>query len=211
MSRYVLSLDQGTTSSRAVLFDEHCRLVRSAKEEFRQIFPRPGWVEHDPTVIWSTQVLTAKKAAKGFGTKTVAIGVTNQRETTIVWNRHTGKPIHNAIVWQDRRTAPIIDNLVARGCASYIRKTTGLVPDAYFSGPKIKWLLESVPKAKRKAKKGDLLFGTVDTFLVWKLTGGRVHATDPSNASRTMIFDIKRRSWDLRLLDLLDIPADMLP
>ena len=185
--------------------------MRSAKEEFRQIFPRPGWVEHDPTAIWSTQINTAKKVAKSHRTRIAAIGVTNQRETTMVWDRHTGRPIHNAIVWQDRRTAPIIDDLTARGHSSYIRKTTGLIPDAYFSGPKIKWILENVPKAKKRARKGDLLFGTVDTFLIWKLTGGRVHSTDPSNASRTMIFDIKRRSWDPRLLDLLEIPIDMLP
>lgn len=143
--------------------------------------------------------------------KISGIGVTNQRETTIVWDRRTGKPIHNAIVWQDRRTAPIIDDLVSRGYGSYIQKTTGLVPDAYFSGPKIKWLLDNIPKARKKARKGELLFGTVDTFLIWKLTAGRVHATDPSNASRTMIFDINRRVWDRRLLDLLEIPSDMLP
>jgi len=185
--------------------------VRSGKEEFRQIFPRPGWVEHDPNALWWTQILTAKKAASSHRTKIAAIGVTNQRETTVVWDRHTGKPIHNAIVWQDRRTAPIIDDLTARGHSSYIKKTTGLIPDAYFSGPKIKWLLNNCPKAKKRARNGDLLFGTVDTYLVWKLSGGQVHATDTSNASRTMIFDIKRRSWDPHLLDLLEIPEDMLP
>lgn len=211
MRRYVLSLDQGTTSSRAVLFDERCRLLRSAKEEFRQIFPRPGWVEHDPTAIWLTQIRTAKQAAFKHGNKIAGIGVTNQRETTVVWDGRTGKPIHNAIVWQDRRTAPIIDDLVSRGYSSYIRRTTGLIPDAYFSGPKVKWLLDNVPKAKKRARKGDLLFGTVDTFLIWKLTGGQVHATDHSNASRTMIFDIDKRSWDPRLLDLLGIPSEMLP
>lgn len=211
LKQYLLALDQGTTSSRTVLFDEHCRLLRSAKEEFRQIFPRPGWVEHDPTAIWSTQIRTAKQAATNHRNKIAAIGVTNQRETTIVWDRRSGKPIHNAIVWQDRRTAPIIDDLVSRDYSPYIRRTTGLIPDAYFSGPKIKWILEHVPKAKKKATTGDLLFGTVDSYLVWKLTGGRVHATDPSNASRTMIFDIKRRSWDPRLLDLFEIPTDMLP
>jgi len=194
-----------------VLFDNKCRILRSAKEEFTQIFPRPGWVEHDPTAIWLTQIRTAKQAAANRGTKIAAIGVTNQRETTIVWDRHTGKPVHNAIVWQDRRTAAIVDDLVSRGYSPYIRRSTGLVPDAYFSGPKIKWIMDNVPKAKKRARKGDLLFGTVDSYLVWKLTGGRVHATDPSNASRTMIFNIKRRSWDRRLLDLLEIPADMLP
>ena len=211
MAQYVLSLDQGTTSSRALLFDDKCRLLRSAKQEFRQIFPCPGWVEHDPTAIWSTQIRTAKQAAANYTNKIAAIGVTNQRETTIVWDRRSGKPIHNAIVWQDRRTASIIDDLVSRGHSPYIRRTTGLIPDAYFSGPKIKWILEHVPKAKKRARDGDLLFGTVDSYLIWKLTGGRVHATDPSNASRTMIFDIKRRSWDPRLLDLLEIHADMLP
>jgi glycerol kinase len=211
LEQYVLSLDQGTTSSRAVLFDHKCRLLRSAKEEFTQIFPHLGWVEHDPTAIWSTQIRTAKQTATKGRSKIATIGVTNQRETTIVWDRHTGKPVHNAIVWQDRRTAPIVDDLVSRGYSRYIRRSTGLIPDAYFSGPKIKWILDNVPKAKKRARKGDLLFGTVDSYLVWKLTGGRVHATDPSNASRTMIFDIKRRSWDPRLLDLLEIPADMLP
>ena len=194
-----------------MLFDNKCRILRSAKEEFTQIFPRPGWVEHDPTAIWSTQIRTAKQAAANRRTKIAAIGVTNQRETTIVWDRHTGKPVHNAIVWQDRRTASIVDDLVSRGYSPYIRRSTGLVPDAYFSGPKIKWIMDNVPKAKKRARNGDLLFGTVDSYLVWKLTGGRVHATDPSNASRTMIFNIKRRSWDRRLLDLLEIPADMLP
>jgi len=211
LQQYVLSLDQGTTSSRAVLFDNKCRLLRSAKEEFSQIFPSPGWVEHDPAAIWSTQIRTAKQAATNYWNKIAAIGVTNQRETTIVWDRHTGKPVHNAIVWQDRRTASIVNDLVSRGYSQYIRRSTGLIPDAYFSGPKIKWILDNVPKAKKRAKRGDLLFGTVDSYLVWKLTGGRVHATDPSNASRTMIFDIKRRSWNRRLLDLLEIPADMLP
>jgi len=211
LEQYVLSLDQGTTSSRAVLFDKQSRPLRSVKEEFRQIFPRPGWVEHDPNAIWSTQIRTARLASAKHRNKIVAIGVTNQRETTLVWDRHTGKPIHEAIVWQDRRTAPIIDDLVSRGYSYYIRRTTGLIPDAYFSGPKIKWLLENVPKVKKKARRGDLLFGTVDTFLIWKLTGGRVHATDHSNASRTMIFDINGRSWDHRLLDLLGIPSDMLP
>jgi glycerol kinase len=153
----------------------------------------------------------AKQASVNRIHEIAGVGVTNQRETTIVWDRHTGKPIHNAIVWQDRRTAPIVDDLVSRGYSPYIRRTTGLIPDAYFSGPKIKWLLDNVPNAKKRARRGDLLFGTVDTYLVWKLTSGRVHATDPSNASRTMIFDINRRRWDRRLLDILGIPSDMLP
>jgi glycerol kinase len=185
--------------------------VRSEKVELRQIFPRLGWVEHDPSVIWSTQIRTAKNAAMRYRNKIAGIGVTNQRETTLVWDRHTGKPICNAIVWQDRRTASIIDKLVSQGYSSYIQRATGLIPDAYFSGPKIKWILNNVPNAKKRAKRGDLLFGTVDAFLIWKLTGGRVHATDYSNASRTMIFDIKRRTWDQRLIDLLGIPLDMLP
>jgi glycerol kinase len=185
--------------------------LRSEKIEFGQIYPRPGWVEHDPGVIWSTQIQTAKKAAMRYRSKIAGIGVTNQRETTVVWDRHTGKPICNAIVWQDRRTASIIDNLVSRGYSSYIQRVTGLIPDAYFSAPKIKWILNNLPNARRRAKRGDLLFGTVDTFLIWKLTAGRVHATDYSNASRTMIFDIKRRTWDQKLIDLLEIPFDMLP
>ncbi len=185
--------------------------MRSAKQEFRQIFPCPGWVEHDPSAIWSTQIQTAKRASSKCGSKIAAIGVTNQRETTIVWDKRTGKPVHNAIVWQDRRTASSIDDLVSRGYRDYIRKTTGLVPDAYFSGPKIKWMLDNVPKARKRARDGDLLFGTVDTYLIWKLTRGRVHATDPSNASRTMIFNINRGTWDRRLLDLLEIPPEMLP
>jgi glycerol kinase len=211
LRQYVLSLDQGTTSSRAILFDEKCRPLRSEKQEFRQIFPRPGWVEHDPAAIWSSQMRAAKRVTMRHENMIAGIGITNQRETTVVWDRRTGKPVHNAIVWQDRRTAPIIDDLISRGYNSYIRRTTGLVPDAYFSGPKVKWLLDNIPKAKRKARQGDLLFGTIDTFLIWKLTGGRVHTTDHSNASRTMIFDINRRTWDRKLLDILEIPSDMLP
>ena len=194
LKQYVLSLDQGTTSSRTAIFDRQGRLVRSAKLDFPQIFPRPGWVEHDPDAIWSTQLRTAKQIASRYVRRIASIGVTNQRETTIIWDRRSGKPIHNAIVWQCRRTASIVDHLVRRGYSSFIKKTTGLVPDAYFSGPKIKWILDNVPKARKKARSGQLLFGTVDSFLIWKLTGGRVHATDYSNASRTMIFDINRRS-----------------
>jgi glycerol kinase len=211
MATYVLSLDQGTTSSRAILFDHNCRVVRAAKREFDQIFPQPGWVEHDPADIWKTQIYAAKKAMGKYGHKVSAIGVTNQRETTIVWDRRTGRPICNAIVWQCRRSAPIVDELISRGLSSYIRRRTGLIPDAYFSGPKITWILRNLPKARAKANNGNLMFGTVDTYLIWKLTGGRVHATDYSNASRTMIFDINRKCWDRRLLDLLEIPSDMLP
>ena len=211
MKHFVLSLDQGTTSSRAMLFDQNCRVLRTAKHEYNQLFPRPGWVEHDPADIWSTQIQAARQAVGKYGSKVVAIGVANQRETTIVWDRSTGRAICNAIVWQCRRTAPIVNELVTGGLYSYIRRTTGLIPDAYFSGPKITWILRNIPKAKSKAKRGDLLFGTVDAYLIWKLTGGRVHATDCSNASRTMIFDINRRRWDQRLLDALEIPSDMLP
>jgi glycerol kinase len=162
-------------------------------------------------VIWTTQIRSLKQVAMKFRGRIAAIGVANQRETTIIWDKHTGKAIHNAIVWQDRRTAPIIEELLRRGYASHIKQTTGLIPDAYFSGPKIKWLLDNVPGARRRARKGDLLFGTIDSYLIWKLTNGRVHATDYSNASRTMIFDIKRRAWDRELVDLLEIPLDMLP
>ena len=211
METFVLSLDQGTTSSRAILFDHNCRVVRAAKREFNQIFPQPGWVEHDPADIWKTQIHAAKKAVGKYGDKVAAIGVTNQRETTIVWDRRTGGPICNAIVWQCRRTAPIVNELISRGYSSYIRRKTGLIPDAYFSGPKITWILRNLPKARAKANNGNLMFGTVDTYLIWKLTGGRVHATDYSNASRTMMFDINRRCWDQRLLDALEIPSDMLP
>jgi glycerol kinase len=211
MTPYVLSLDQGTTSSRAVLFDQKCRIVRSSRHEFNQYFPRSGWVEHDPAEIWGTQIQTAKQAMGRYGDRVSGIGVANQRETTIVWDRRTGRPIYNAIVWQCRRTAPIIDELKSKGLFSYIRRRTGLIPDAYFSGPKITWVLRNVPGARAKAKNGGLAFGTVDTYLLWKLTGGRVHATDYSNASRTMIFDIARKRWDRRLLDALEIPSDMLP
>jgi len=211
MKPYVLALDQGTTSSRAVLFDENCRMLRTARHEINQFFPRSGWVEHDPAEIWRTQIQGAKQAMGKHGSRVAGIGVANQRETTIVWDRRTGRPVYKAIVWQCRRTAPIVHELKAKGLFSYIRRTTGLIPDAYFSGPKITWILRHVPRARAKAKRGDLAFGTVDTYLLWKLTGGRVHATDYSNASRTMIFDIARKRWDQQLLDALDIPSDMLP
>ena len=211
MAAFVLSLDQGTTSSRAILFDESCRAVRSAKLEFTQIFPQPGWVEHDPEEVWETQLRAAKRACGKDGGKVVAVGIANQRETSIVWDRRTGRPVCNAIVWQCRRSAPIVKGLISRGLSSYIKKRTGLVPDAYFSGPKITWILRNIPNARAKAKRGVLAFGTVDTYLLWKLSGGRIHATDYSNASRTMMFDIHRRCWDQRLLDILEIPLDMLP
>lgn len=214
MSQFVLALDQGTTSSRAILFDKKGKIVSVAQKEFKQIFPQPGWVEHDPMEIWSSQVTVATEAIvqKGFTPSDIAaIGITNQRETTIVWDKETGKPIYNAIVWQDRRTASYCDELKNKGLAEMIRKKTGLVIDAYFSATKLKWIIEHVDGAREKAKRGKFLFGTVDTWLLWNLTGGKVHATDVSNASRTMLFNIQSMQWDEELLNLFDIPANMLP
>ncbi len=214
MSKYVLALDQGTTSSRSILFGRDGRAVATAQREFPQIFPGPGLVEHDPEAIWSSQLATAKEAmAKaGAGAKDIAaIGITNQRETTILWDRHTGKPVANAIVWQSRVSAPICERLKADGHEETFRSRTGLVVDAYFSGTKIKHLLDGIPGLRAAAERGDVLFGTVDTFLVWRLTGGRVHATDPSNASRTLLYNIHTLDWDDELLRLLDVPRRMLP
>ncbi|MGB9022321.1 MAG: FGGY family carbohydrate kinase, partial [Candidatus Bathyarchaeia archaeon] len=211
MRRCVLSLDQGTTSSRAVLFDERCGVVRSAKEELRQVFPRPGWVEHDPMAIWSTQLHTARKTALGHRNRIAGIGVTNQRETTIVWDRRTGRPIHNAIVWQDRRTAGFCDQLKNEGHSRGILEKTGLIIDAYFSATKVRWILDNVKDARRSAEKGELAFGTVDSWLIWNLTRGKLHITDVSNASRTMLFNIHTLSWDDELLKIFNIPASMLP
>ncbi len=211
---YILSLDQGTTSSRAILFDNNGQIVSTAQKEFNQIFPRPGWVEHDPGEILSSQVSVAAEALSGANvtaSNVVAIGITNQRETTIVWNRKTGKPVYNAIVWQDRRTADICKNLKQDGYTYTFRKKTGLVLDPYFSGTKIKWILENVDGAGEHAENGDLLFGTVDSWLVWKLSGGKVHITDVSNASRTLLYNIHEMSWDKELLDILDIPESVLP
>jgi glycerol kinase len=210
----ILALDQGTTSSRAILFDATGKVLGSAQQEFRQIFPQPGWVEHDPEEIWSTQRAVASGAlarARLAAADVVAIGITNQRETTVVWDRGTGRPIANAIVWQDRRTAPMCDALRAAGKAELVAERTGLVIDAYFSGTKLRWLLDNVPGARERARRGELAFGTVDSWLVWNLTGGRVHATDASNASRTMLFDIAKGEWCEELLALLDIPASVLP
>src|SRR5271154_516236 len=211
---YILSLDQGTTSSRALLFD-HQGAVRSvAQREFTQIFPQPGWVEHDPEEILTSQLSSAVEVLGKTGVRPrdlVALGITNQRETTIVWDRTTGKPIYNAIVWQDRRTAAFCDQLKARGHENLIQQRTGLLIDAYFSGSKISWILEHVPNARQLAHAGRLAFGTVDTWLLWKLTGGRVHVTDASNASRTMLFNLHSGRWDDDLLDLFRIPASMLP
>jgi len=212
--QYILALDQGTTSSRALVIDKRGTICSVAQKEFEQIFPKAGWVEHDPNEIWSSQASVAAEALAKLsiaGNQIAAIGITNQRETAIVWDRNTGKPIHNAIVWQDRRTADFCDELKEAGHEDMIRRKTGLVIDAYFSGTKVKWLLDNVEGARQKAEKGDLAFGTVDAWLVWKLTGGRVHATDISNASRTLLFNIHDQKWDDELCKLLDVPASMLP
>ncbi|HEY2852794.1 MAG TPA: glycerol kinase GlpK [Gemmatimonadaceae bacterium] len=212
--KVILALDQGTTSSRAIVFDHAGSIVAVAQKEFRQIFPKPGWVEHDPRDIWSSQAGVAAEALTKAGaaaTDVAAIGITNQRETTIVWDRATGEPVCNAIVWQDRRTAAICDRLKARKLDRVIRRKTGLVIDAYFSATKAQWILENVKGAKARAKRGELAFGTVDSWLVWQLTGGRVHVTDASNASRTMLFDIAKGEWDEELLKIFGVPRSMLP
>lgn len=214
MADYILSLDQGTTSSRAIIFDRSGRIISVAQKEFTQIFPQPGWVEHDPMEIWSTQLGVAAESVLRAGLKTSdldAVGITNQRETTIVWDRETGQPVYNAIVWQDRRTAGYCDKLRGQGLADMIREKTGLVIDAYFSGTKVKWILDNVAGARARAEAGKLAFGTVDSWLLWNLTAGKVHATDVSNASRTMLYNIYTMDWDADLLKLLDIPASMLP
>lgn len=212
--KYILALDQGTTSSRAILFDRDQNMVSVCQKEFTQIYPQEGWVEHDPMEIWSSQygVMMEAVAQSGVSAEEIAgIGITNQRETTVLWDRNTGKPIYNAIVWQCRRTADIVDGLLKEGLGEHIKNVTGLVPDAYFSGSKIKWILDRVDGARERARRGEILFGTVDTWLLWKLTGGRVHVTDYTNASRTMLFDIHRLDWDDTLLKALDIPRAMLP
>jgi len=212
--KYIIALDQGTTSSRAVIFNHNGEIVQIAQKEFSQIYPKPGWVEHDPMEIWGTQsgVLREVLETAGIRPKEIAaIGITNQRETTVVWDKNTGKPVYNAIVWQCRRTATICDDLKARGLEDYVRENTGLVIDAYFSGTKIKWILDNVEGAREKAEKGELLFGNIDTWLIWNLTRGKVHITDYSNASRTMIYNIKELKWDEKLLKELEIPLSMLP
>lgn len=214
METFILALDQGTTSSRAILFDRSGSIRSVAQKEFRQFYPQPGWVEHDPMEIWSSQAGVAAEAVTkaGLNGKSLAaIGITNQRETTIVWDRVTGKPIYNAIVWQDRRTASYCDQLKADGHAQKIQQKTGLVVDAYFSGTKVKWILDNVKGARDKARRGELAFGTVDSWLVWNLTRGELHVTDVSNASRTMLFNIHTMDWDDNILELLDIPKSMLP
>jgi len=211
---YLLALDQGTSSSRSIVFTAEGSIVAQAQQELTQIYPQPGWVEHDPQEIWRSQLATARAALAKAGIKASevrAIGITNQRETTVVWNRKTGLPIHNAIVWQDRRTEPICQALRERGLAATIQVKSGLLIDAYFSGTKLKWILDQVPGARQQAANGELAFGTVDSWLIWQLTGGAVHATDVSNASRTMLFNVHSNQWDSELLQALDIPANLLP
>tara|TARA_B100001123_G_scaffold24155_1_gene26229 strand:- start:1279 stop:2760 length:1482 start_codon:yes stop_codon:yes gene_type:complete len=212
--KYILALDQGTTSSRSIIFDRAGRIKAVAQKEFPQIFPKPGWVEHNPEAIWKTQLATAKTALKKAGLtadKIAAIGITNQRETTLMWNRETGKPIHNAIVWQDRRTAKDCDRLKSNGKAPLIRRKTGLVIDAYFSATKIAWLLKHVKGARALARQGKLAFGTIDSWLIWKLTAGNKHVTDASNASRTMLYNLRMDDWDPELLKVFKIPRSLLP
>ncbi len=212
--KYLLALDQGTSSSRTIVFDLHGNIVAMAQQEFRQIYPQPGWVEHDPEEIWSSQLATARKvlADNRIDLADIAgLGITNQRETTLVWNRRTGKPIHNAIVWQDRRAEPICAALREMGAEAEVRQRTGLIVDAYFSGTKIQWILDHVPQARDQAARGELAFGTVDSWLIWKLTGGRLHVTDVTNASRTMLYNIRTGEWDEHLMKLIDVPREMLP
>ena len=214
MPKYILALDQGTTSSRAILFDDKQNIAAVSQKEFTQLYPKEGWVEHNPMEIWSSQYAVMMEVIAQSNIRAAdlaAIGITNQRETTILWDRETGMPIYNAIVWQCRRTAPIVDGLVAQGLNDHIRQTTGLLPDAYFSATKIRWILDHVDGAQERAEKGEILFGTVDSWLLWKLTGGAVHATDVTNASRTMLFDIHKLDWDDTLLKALNIPRAMLP
>lgn len=214
MAKYVLALDQGTTSSRAIVFNHEGAIVSVAQQEFPQIYPSPGLVEHDPEAIWSSQLAVAQEAIKKAGASTsdiAALGITNQRETAIVWDKHTGQPVFNAIVWQSRLTVPICDALKAKGFDKEIRERTGLVTDAYFSGTKVKWILDNVPGVREKAERGDVLFGNVDTFLMWRLSKGRVHATDPSNASRTLMYNIYQGAWDDVILRELGVPRAMLP
>ncbi len=212
--RYVVALDQGTTSSRAIIFDHDARIVAASQREFTQHYPQPGWVEHDPMEIWATQSSTLTEALAKSGIhndEITAIGITNQRETTVVWEKATGKPVYNAIVWQCRRTAAICEELKERGLDNYVRENTGLLLDAYFSGTKVKWILDNVEGAREKAERGELLFGTIDTWLIWKMTNGEVHVTDPTNASRTMLYNIRDLQWDGHILQELGIPASMLP
>jgi len=212
--KFILALDQGTTSSRSIVFDHDGRMLAVAQQEFKQHYPQPGWVEHDPEEIWTTQLATAKTAllkARLNASDVAAIGITNQRETIVLWDRKTGKPVHNAIVWQDRRTAPICEEVRKTFGAEKISQRTGLVPDPYFSGTKVKWLLDNVAGLRQRAQQGDLAFGTIDSWLLWKLTGGKAHASDCSNASRTLIYNIHQLNWDRDILSYLDIPVALLP
>lgn len=212
--KYILALDQGTTSSRSILFNEQAEIVAISQKEITQYYPKPGWVEHDPEEIWETQLTTIKEVIAKAAidpNDILGLGITNQRETTVLWNKVTGKPIHRALVWQDKRTAAICEELKSKGLSEAVREKTGLVIDSYFSATKMMWLLDEVPQARVMAEKGELLFGTIDTWLIWKLTGGKVHATDYTNASRTMIFNIQELSWDTNLLDAFKIPAAILP
>lgn len=212
--KYVLALDQGTTSCRAILFDQNSQIIGKAQKEFRQIYPKPGWVEHDAMEIWGIQSGVMREVIETCGISVhaiAAIGITNQRETTVIWDKDTGKPIYNAIVWQSRQTAEICEEIKASGLEDYIKKATGLVVDAYFSGTKVKWILDHVPNSRERAKKGELLFGTMDTWLIWNLTKGRTHVTEFSNASRTMLFNINTLQWDEKILKALDIPLEILP
>ncbi|MFJ1299781.1 glycerol kinase GlpK [Pseudomonadota bacterium AL_CKDN230030165-1A_HGKHYDSX7] len=213
-TEFVLALDQGTTSSRAIVFDRAGTVRGLGQREFRQHYPRPGWVEHDATEIWHSQLDVAREALRNAGASAAdiaAIGITNQRETTLIWERATGRPLARAIVWQDRRTAPMCEQLQADGHGEFLQERTGLVVDAYFSGTKLAWLLDHVPRAREMAERGELAFGTIDTWLIWQLTGGAVHSTDPSNASRTMLYDIRRQDWSDEILELLNIPRGILP
>src|SRR5476649_313041 len=214
MNQYILSFDQGTTSSRAIVFDKKGAIISVAQKEFTQIFPQPGWVEHDANEIWSTQLGVAAEAITkaGLTVKDIAaIGITNQRETTVIWDRQTSQPIYHAIVWQDRRTAGFCDELKSKGTDKILKEKTGLIVDAYFSATKVKWILDNVPGARERANKGELCFGTIDSWLLWKLTNGKVHATDVSNASRTLLFNIHSLQWDEELLKIFDVPLSMLP
>lgn len=214
MNKYILALDQGTTSSRCIIYNKNGEMVSVAQKEFHQFYPQQGWVEHDADEIWSTQMTVAHEAMLKAGVtyqNIEAIGITNQRETTVVWDKHTGQPVHHAIVWQCRRTAEYCDQLMAQGLAAQFKEKTGLLIDAYFSATKLRWILENVEGARERAEAGDLLFGTIETWLIWKMTGGRVHVTDYSNASRTMMFNINTLQWDDEILSILDIPKSMLP
>lgn len=214
MKQYIMALDQGTTSSRCIIFDQQGKMKGVAQKEFTQIYPKPGWVEHDPMELWSSQISVATEAMAKLGIQgdeIASIGITNQRETTLLWNKTTGQPIYNAIVWQCRRTADMIEELKKNGHEAYIKEKTGLIPDAYFSGTKIKWILDHVPGARERAKEGNILFGTVDTWLIWNLTKGKTFVTDYTNASRTMLFDINKLEWDKTLLEIMDIPYEILP